>query len=63
MKILIKRGEKVMNEMNFGQWANARGDDRYFALIDGRLDIETDVADFNLDEQCKSSEVRAEIVE
>ena len=63
MKILIKRGEKILNEMNFGQWANARGDDRYFALVDGLLDIETDVSDFNRDEQCKSSDIRAEIVE
>jgi|688.fasta_scaffold2330136_2 hypothetical protein len=62
MKILIKRGEKVLNEMNFGQWANARGDERYFALIDGILDLESDVADWNLDQQCKSNDLRAEIV-
>jgi len=62
MKILIKRKNEVLNEMSFNEWVNVRGDERYFALIDGRLDIETDVADFNLDEQCKSSDLRAEIV-
>jgi len=62
MKIIIKRGEKVLNEMNFGQWANARGDDRYFALIDGILDLESDVADWNQDQRCKSNDLRAEIV-
>jgi hypothetical protein len=49
--------------MSFNEWANSRGEDRYMDLIEDIRDIYTDVADFNLDEQCKSSDLRAEIVE
>jgi hypothetical protein len=62
MKILIKKGNEVVNRMTIGQWVNSCEGDEFFALIDRRLSISESVQRYNQNMECGNDPHRAEVV-
>jgi hypothetical protein len=62
MKILIKKGNEVVNRMTTGEWVNSCEGDEFFALIDMRLSISESVQRYNQNMECKNDPHRAQVV-
>lgn len=62
MTIVIKNRGRILNEMTAQEWVDSCGDNECFEIMTGKIELEDSVARWNLDNQCKGSPIRAEVV-
>ena len=60
--IKITNGSEFIQFIHKDAWIWQAKDDEHFELLDGRKTIEESISDWNLNQQCKGSKFRAEIV-